>query len=67
MDYQKDTGPNETELESAKNRHIIISPETDSKIEAIRSELRKNGVSVSRTAVVAMAINEKAAGSEKTK
>lgn len=50
-----------------RKRHIIISPETDGKIEAIRSELAKDGVSVSRTAIVAMAINEKAARSDESK
>ena len=47
-----------------KKRHIIVAPETDSKIETIREAMAKEGVSVSRTAVVAMAINEKAARSE---
>ena len=50
-----------------KKRHIIVSPETDSKIETIRNAMAKEGISVSRTAVVAMAINEKAARSEESK
>ena len=55
------------ETESGKNRHIIITPETDKKIEAFRSELRKKGVSISRTAVVAMAVSEKVDRSEEQK
>lgn len=45
-------------------KHIIISPETDEKIEALRRKFAKDGISVSRTAVVAMAISEKAGRSE---
>lgn len=50
-----------------RKRHIIISPETDEKIEAIRREFAADGVSISRTAIVAMAINEKAVRSEEQK
>ena len=50
-----------------KKTHIIVSPETDAKIEAIRADFARDGVSVSKTAVVAMAINEKAVRSEKQK
>lgn len=52
------------EEKTEKKRHILVSSETDSKIESIRKAMAEDGISVSRTAVVAMAINEKAAGSE---
>lgn len=48
-------------------RHILISPETDQKIECIRKEMAREGITVSRTAIVAMAINEKAGRSETEK
>lgn len=50
-----------------EKKHILVSPETNAKIEELRSAMARDGVSVSRTAIVAMAINEKAARSEEQK
>lgn len=50
-----------------KKTHIIVSPETDAKIEAIRADYARDGISISKTAVVAMAISEKAVRSEEQK
>ena len=46
-------------------RHIIVSPETDEKIEFLRRKMAEEGVSVSKAAIVAIAISEKAGRSGK--